>query len=457
MSNTAEIQVAENTIRALVVAMMNGMLYFSKHQRVIQAVEEAVIVLNPYFEEREEFVLALKEELLIYDGKPLYDLSIFAHRLTRSLAEVNAHGMRFLSGVEAEELRVLLEILMKPDGISASEVNAKLRQQGISRVILEERSIEEETRYGMAGENEGVYELETQKISRDVYTGALAALQDIMVDIHRSNKVSFTRVNEMAESMARAIRSNRSSYVVLTATKDYDAYTFNHSVNVCIYAAGLSECLTTSPEELIEITQAALLHDLGKLLVDEQIIYKSGKLTEAEWEVMRQHPVLGAKILMESEWVSELAINVAFGHHINHDRSGYPDLIGDVRLDPVTELIKVIDVYEAMTAKRPYKIPMSPEKAAEQLLQGAGQEFNPICVDAFLRSFGVYPPGTLVNLDNGQQGMVVSNNSLDPFRPVVQLYESLDNTVPASGAYLDTAKKNTGGEYVCTIKESIYT
>jgi HD-GYP domain-containing protein (c-di-GMP phosphodiesterase class II) len=451
-----EIQVVERLIRAMVVAIMNGMLYFARHQRVVEAVEEAIFVLETFFAERDEFVLAMKEELLVYEGKPLYDLSVFAHRFIASLTELNAHGIRIQSGVTADELLALLEFLLKPKGVRASDANAQLRQQGITRVLFEERPVEEEAKYGMAGDGESVQELESQKISRDIYTGALAALQDIMVDLHRTNKVSFRRVNEMAESLACAIRSNRSSYLVLTATKDYDAFTFNHSVNVCIYAASLAECLTTSTEELIKIAQAALLHDLGKLLVDERIIYKSDKLTEAEWEIMRQHPILGAKILMESEWVSELAINVAFGHHISHDGSGYPDLVGDVRLDPVTQLIKVIDVYEAMTAKRPYKTPLSPEKAAELLLKGAGKEFNPLCVDAFLRSFGVYPPGTLVNLDNGQQGMVVSNNPQDPFRPVVQLLDDQENAATAFGAYLDTAKQDPSGGYVCTIKESIH-
>ena len=132
-----------------------------------------------------------------------------------------------------------------------------LRQKGISRASLEERAIAESVTVGRGKSTEAARSLDQQHISREVYTGALSALQDIMIDLHKSRKVSFEKANDMAENLARSISKNRKSFLVHTAIKDYDAFTYNHSVNVCIYAASIAETLTNRTDEVVRIAQAA--------------------------------------------------------------------------------------------------------------------------------------------------------------------------------------------------------
>jgi putative nucleotidyltransferase with HDIG domain len=460
-------EVVEDLVRALVVALMNSLLYFSGHRRVEEATEAARRALDTYFQDQPVLVLGIRENLLIFEGRPLYDLSIYAHRLIRAVRNLGAWGIRFERGVTAEEVRRLVEMLSpssaattplkyapetRPGAPDADEdggpgrrqapgaeaaargetVNDQLRQEGITRVALETQPLAEREVVGWVAGGE---------VSRSLYSTAISVLQDLMVELRQGRSPSFHDANEVAQGIAEALASERTPLIALTAIKDYDEYTFNHSVNVCIYTTALARELTTEPRDIIRIAQAALLHDVGKILIADEILYKPGSLSDAEWQVMRQHPLVGAKILVEAHGVDELAVNVAFGHHLHYDRKGYPQVAADITLDPITELVNVIDVYEAVTAKRPYKDPFPPERVTKLLLDGSGTIFDPICVDAFLRTFGVYPPGTRVLLASGYRAAVLSVNPDRLFDPVVRLTHDPEGRPVEGGEVVNTASE----------------
>lgn len=446
------VEAVERVVRALMVALMNGLLYFPGHRRVVEAAGEAAEALEAYFDGQRLLVLGIREGLLIFEGKPLYDLSIYGHRLIRTLRDHQAWGLRFERGVTSAEVRRLVEVLLEAKEASASDLNGQLAQEGITRLALETQPLAERGVTGAAG---AVEALADEEVSRELYTDALAVLQDIMVELRRGERASFSQANEVAAGLAQAMEAHRTPLVALTAIKNYDEYTFNHSVNVCIYTTALAEGLTTDPQEVVRIAQAALLHDVGKILIADEILYKPGRLSDGEWQVMRQHPVVGAKILVEAQGVEELAVNVAFGHHLRYDRKGYPQVSGEITLDPITELVNVVDVYEAVTAKRPYKKPFPPERVTELLLEGWGRDFNPVCVDAFLSCFGAYPPGTRVLLTDGCRGQVLEANPQDPFRPLVRLTHDPEGEALAEPRVVDTAARDQGGQYRLAVAKSL--
>jgi len=449
------VEVVERVVRALVVALMNGLLYFPGHRRVMQSCEEAVAALDAYLERQALLVLGIREGLLVFEGKPLYDLSLYAHRLIRTLRDHDAWGLRFERGLTAPQVRRLVEVLLEAGSASASDINGQLAQEGISGLALEVQPLVERGVAGAGGASQGGEALGEEEVSREIYTNALAVLQDIMVELRRGEKASFSHASDVAAGLAEAMRLHRRPLIALTAVKNYDEYTFNHSVNVCIYTTALAEALTTDAEEVVRIAQASLLHDVGKILIADEILYKPGRLSDGEWEVMHQHPVVGAKILVEAQGVDELAVNVAFGHHLRYDRQGYPQLMATVTLDPVTELVNVIDVYEAVTAKRPYKKPFPPERATELLLEGCGRDFNPVCVEAFLGCFGVYPAGTRVLLEGGCQGEVLSTNPQDPFHPLVRVTHDPEGEPVAGGEVVDTAEQDEAAGFRCEVVKSL--
>ena len=459
-------------VQSLLVALMHAVVYFPEHRRVADAADATVAMLDTYLREHDRFVLGIVKGLLIAEGAPLYDLSIRARRLMDAVAEHGGFGLRFERGVAPEEITALIKVLLGSRASSAREVNALLAQQGVVHVALEVKALREasaqEHDVAAAGESGAAHQapaharedagaaaFERDEASVDLYSWALGGICDFIGNLKRDRKTGLTQTHEIAVGLTEALAKDPNGLVAMASVKDYDSYTFHHSVNVCIYTTALAEQLTTDTQELVGIAQAALLHDVGKILIPDAVLFKRGALTDAEWEVMRQHPALGAKILMGASGTTELAINVAFGHHLRHDQKGYPRLAGPITLDLVTQLVNVIDVYEALTAKRPYKKAFSPERAADVILKGAGSEFNPLCVDMFLRYFGIFPPGTPVRLDDGSDGVVTTANPCDAAHPRVQVTRGPGGETPEHVMIVDTAERTPSGAYRTEIVSSL--
>jgi putative nucleotidyltransferase with HDIG domain len=444
---------ADRIVQALSVALMNGTVYFPEHRRVAEASKEAAAALDLHFQGRESFVLGVVKGLLIVDGAPLYDLSVRAHRLMDVIGERGGFGIRFSRGITADEIVALVKALLQARTRSAEEFNALLAHREIVHAALQVKPLREAPPQEAASSGREPAPPREDCIAEsgepcvEVYTWALGGIRDFVGNLKRDRKVSLTQTQDIAVRLTDALARDRNGFVAMASVKDYDSYTFNHSVNACIYATAVAEQLMTDKKELVAVAQAALLHDVGKILIPDEVLFKPGALSDAEWTVMRQHPVLGAKILMEAQGAAEIAINVAFGHHLRYDQQGYPSLAMPITVDPLTQLVNVIDVYEALPAKRPYKKPFTPERAADVLLRGVGSEFNPLCVDLFLRHFGIFPPGTPVRLTDGSEGAVATTNPCDAAHPVVHVTRDADGGVPDRPMIVDTAEKLPGGGY----------
>lgn len=434
-----DLNISEKLIRFLVVALMNSRLYFTTHKRVTEAAKGASEILVPYLALKPKLMIGIKDDLLIFENKVLYDLSIFAVRLIQTITGKGAHGITFTRGVTPEKISALFEALLDQSLDSTEKMNTRLWEKGVDCIHLNATEVVlTEAAEGSAG-NAPSTRVNDQRESRDIYKGALCSLQSVMEDIHRERKISLNSVNHYAKQFATKLRDHHDSFLTLTTIKDYDEYTFNHSVNVCIFATTLATHLGMNRHEAEKIAQAGLLHDVGKLLIDDEILYKRGRLTDEEHDIMKKHTELGAKILMEADGIHELSINVAFGHHAWYNGRGYPDFIEPFALDPVTELIHVLDVYEALTALRPYKEPFPPEKAMIILLEGAGSEFNPLCVEAFFDYYGVYMPGTSVRLYTEETAEVESSRPNMPFNPLLRLTHDEEGEPIVDEIIVDTA------------------
>lgn len=269
------VDVVERVIRAVVVAMMNGMLYFPRHLRVIEATEEAEAALGEYFEEHESMRLGVSDDMLIFEEKPLYDLSIYAHRLIKAVRKCGGRSLTLDAGVTSEEIRALVEVLLLPAASTAEETRARLGSLGVNRIRVEERAVKEKLSLSREAEGSVLDAVRDQPIQRDVYVNAVNTLQEVMLEIHRTRRrASFAATRDIAESLTHTLRQNRKSFLAFTAVKYYDSYTFNHSVNVCILATNLAEYLCPDGEDVVRVAQAALLHDVGKLLVPSHILEK---------------------------------------------------------------------------------------------------------------------------------------------------------------------------------------
>jgi hypothetical protein len=177
-------------------------------------------------------------------------------------------------------------------------------------------------------------------------------------------------------------------------------------VNVAVIALTVGRACNLDEEQLHILGLGALLHDIGKLEVDWDIINKPGQLTDAEFEEIKRHPQSGADIVSQMDGITREVIDIVLGHHVHFNRDGYPTDVRQQATSPLVDMAAIADTYDAMTTLRSYQRPVPPSEAAKRLREIAGSVLNPEMVEKFIQFLGPWPAGTLVRLDNNQIALV---------------------------------------------------
>jgi putative nucleotidyltransferase with HDIG domain len=217
------------------------------------------------------------------------------------------------------------------------------------------------------------------------------------------------------------VAQNRTAVLALTALKEYDNYTFTHMVNVSILTMAQARALGVDGTLLREFGLAGLMHDIGKVRTPVDILRKPDRLTDAEMALMRRHVVDGAELLRRSPEIPAIAPVVAFEHHLRNDGTGYPVGVSRSKLNLATMLCSIADVYDAMRAQRSYQGSFSTDRILEVMKRADGNQFDQHLVRRFTQLLGIYPPGSLVLLDDGGIAVVLQVHAPDPHRPRVRV------------------------------------
>jgi putative nucleotidyltransferase with HDIG domain len=193
--------------------------------------------------------------------------------------------------------------------------------------------------------------------------------------------------------------------------KDYDNYTFQHSVNVGVLAMALAASMGLAADEVEEAGMAGFLHDVGKTRVNKVILNKPGKLTTPEYQEMMRHPEYGAEIIRQIEGVPERVAEGVLGHHIRYDRLGYPEWARTSAFGVTSAIVSVADCYDATTTLRAYQRPMQPKEAVDRMRSLCGTSLDPAIVGRFVELTGKFPTGSVVRLDSNEIAVVVAPSS----------------------------------------------
>ncbi|MBI5156551.1 MAG: HD domain-containing protein [Acidimicrobiia bacterium] len=242
-------------------------------------------------------------------------------------------------------------------------------------------------------------DLEMRPLSalRRTYADSLDSLRGVS----RSRTLHLGEAQEVVDDFLAGGAGSGSSLLMATV-HNHDELTYYHSVNVCLLALALGRFAGLGHEQLRVLGLSALLHDVGRVVVDEAALHHHGRLSNEDWAQVRMHPQEGAiAILAAAGPGQEVAAAVALEHHLRVDGGGYPDL-GDRRTHIYSRIVAVVDTYEAVTAHRPYRPPRTPSDALQVLLQGAGTVHDADLVRLFIEMVGTYPPGSVVRLASGE-------------------------------------------------------
>ena len=234
--------------------------------------------------------------------------------------------------------------------------------------------------------------------------------------------VSFEALHDISRRIVSEVLRNRRALIHLTEIRTHDDYTFAHSVDVCGLAVLVASHMGYTEAKLQELAVGALLHDIGKTKVDPALLNKQTALDDAEMIVMRGHTMLGFDILRTCQGSMTLpSIHIALQHHEQYDGTGYPRGLGNDEIHEYSRIVAIADVYDAITSDRPYRKAMLPHEAYELMLVKGNQHFDPVILPIFLQRIAIYPVGTVVRLNNGDIGVVVSVPPDLPLRPTLRL------------------------------------
>lgn len=239
--------------------------------------------------------------------------------------------------------------------------------------------------------------------------------------IEKTREKHLDSLNNISKDIVEEILYNKNVMINLVDIKSLDNYTYQHSVNVAVLALVLGIELNLGKNDLYDLCIGAMLHDLGKTFIPKELILKKTELTDEEFEIIKTHTTKGYEYLKEQYSLPTAAKLIALQHHERLDASGYPGGQGENKINRLSKIVAIADVYDAMTSDTPYRKALPPHEAMEFMMGGAGRLFDFKMVQTFVRKIIPYPVGSLVKLSNGDVGVVEEVKPDFPLRPRVKI------------------------------------
>ncbi len=412
------------------VLMKISQIYDSKNVALSQFIKESLQTINAVIQREGSFSLKImKDELFLNDQRLRYSVegfTSFKYLLTqwkkRLIGEVIFKGTAD-EGILKEFVYALMNL---EEGCeeNARTLNEILFCRGI--LTIEARPLEVlEAEEGMVLTRREDF----REVAQKVFFETIGTVKEVVRNIQGKQSADVRRLKRLAQKAVQLVVEDESILLGMASIKNYDEYTFNHSVNVSIYSLTIGKRLGFSRSLLTELGITALLHDIGKSKIPKEILNKPASLDDEEWGVIKRHPLMGVEAILNLKQLGEINPRMVIGvfdHHLQNNLSGYPKLFRKKRVSLFGRIIHIADCYDAMTTPRIYKkIPYTPEQALAIMMKERETHFDPLLLKVFIGIIGIYPIGSLVLLNTRELGVVYKTNPNPQYidRPLVLLVE----------------------------------
>jgi HD-GYP domain-containing protein (c-di-GMP phosphodiesterase class II) len=445
-----------NFMVAFYAALRAIKLYPLEHSAVQKTLAELSEVAEELRAEEAELEFRISGEFIFINSTRLrLDLSnyaTFGHILT--LCKVAGIGaIRVGTSGTARDWTLLLSLLggetKSAPAERYKEIVARLREAKIETFQLDAPT---------QTETDKEFNEEAKAAANRTYSQSVAVTKDVINSVRIGKTPNIRKIKRVVQGIVDQVLNEETSLIGLTAIRDYDEYTFTHSVNVCIFSIALGRRLGMTKLQLYELGLAALMHDIGKSRVPLDLLQKTGELTDEEWKWMASHPWLGVLVLFQfrrqQEELSYRAMTVCHEHHMKLDLTGYPKAVRPRQMSLLSKIVSIADGYDAATSRRVYKTEaLAPSAVLEEMRDNPRRGLDPVLVKAFINLLGIYPVGTLVVLDTFELAVVSASNPNPEAlsRPIVKIISDAQGNRISPPLVADLAVPEAGGQYARTI------
>ena len=275
---------------------------------------------------------------------------------------------------------------------------------------------------------------------------AEVAVKAMFADARMGRTIEARDSLPLVEAISGSVDRHPSALISLARLKTKDRYTFLHSVAVCALMVSLGRQLGLSDDEVRDAGLAGLLHDIGKIAIPPEVLNKPGALTADEFRTVVVHPQAGYDILVGDTQMRDIALDVCLHHHERMDGTGYPHKLAGEGISLFSRMGAICDVYDAVTSDRPYKKAWEAAYAIQRMVEWRGNHFDPMVFNAFVKSVGIYPVGSLVRLRSGRLAVVMQHTPGALLTPTVKVFFSISSGTRIAPELIDLA--HTGDQIV---------
>ena len=355
-------------IRLITTAAANASLYHPEHRQVLRLNKQAMNELHLLFNVYSDITLKVIDEQLVFTNKPVAG-NLAVKRLLDSLGRNGISHLQIEPGVYAEELLGLINLLSKSPDKQMEIKSSENIHFGQVEIRYKNRNTAQLTGLNLAeiAESEADHFMEMYQTARN------------------KKKLELTGINDIVNGFVDAFNTQSDAFMAIAPLRSMDEYTYTHSTNICMLNLAQAKVLGIEGQLLNDIGIAAMLHDVGKMFISPDILSKSNELTEEEWQIMQQHPRLGAEYLLNTPGVPRLAVVTAFEHHMRYDNSGYPATTRPWKQHICSHMTAISDTYDAMRTHRAYEESLEIDQIISIMLNLAGNKLHPQLTYSFLQ------------------------------------------------------------------------